>query len=1688
MNWEELLSKVSKESILELPVKLKDNQTKTVYFDFYGFEAILPLDEIAQEYSFKLALFNAIKVGELINLVLIDIDEIQRKFIFSTRVFRTSLTDILSFSKCKSIVEKNRESHLEIGSKFIKQNRNILDRLRGDLSSNELTFLYELIQNAVDHSNSNFNYKVNITFEVYNNYLLVKHNGALFTENNFESITGILYGEQQQDGEKGRIGYKGIGFKSVFRFTENAYVRSGNFSFRFSKTESGGDKPWEVLPLFQIEKEMVAKIPQMDFFNSPVAFAFEFNNEKNKNDVIKYLNLLSENPYLLIFLENLSQVTIKAPSVTYLEKGVNQSMPSLGVVFRKELCDVDKFKSIELLVNDRLHSEWLTYTKNDILIQNEDVISELLDESETAVPAKMRNFRSPTITIALPKSKLSEDVINLFAYLPLSNTRFKLPFLVNSDFIPDLDRTDIIHNLKYNNEVLRLLAVALQEFAQELADNNDLESLNSLLPDFKLEYLSSAEIIVERLFKLLPNTTLNIDNNKVLLSNIIIDKTGFLSNLGKDTFVELIDGENVPINTLGDLARIEKLIEGINSDALFTFSKLKKKVYLNHFETWLKNESNNLKFIRYLSNLGQLDFFQDEAIFLSDDLNLYQGNELYVDLGIDSDNLNWLNFKKVFNRSISIELIDVLLPLKKYDPIIFINEVICSEKRNDIVECLLSKVISFDEFYSFLSKYVNSSSFPIQNIREFPLLTSQGVLTNWLKPVYFNSKSLEILLTNKSLPSESFYLLDENWSNFNSNHMALGKALGAQVFLEIEPFNFIQSVIVSNSERISNYYLAESSPTITSNAAFWYFILASFENLSPIQIDSVKPAIKQIPIFSKSKKYSPICELYLSSDYTDSESLEKLIIQFPNSNIAFVSGDYLLFPAIDKIKIKKLFKNLEVKDDSKDFLKYTLIPNLNLLDNELMLPLTRLIYENRENEEIISELLNNSDFKIKTKEGNFVQINECLVGSPYIDDLLIFNSLEFIKVKNQISEEYTSNYLDSWRRLFNEKFKIPQLNNESEIINLKLKSINENLEYWKDSSNSVLLFKELYNLFKTGKLSLQGSNLNYIRNIPLLTKGEMPDFILPNLLHFSSIYKPIFDFESLFGLENGISFLSEDYQINGEVNVLLFFEQIGVSQSFEIQRLGTFLKQIPTLDGQFKPANQLFKFEFLKFVGPANVSKVDFSNIIFEGKTLEEYLGFKPRLNLISILNYITEQKPSKKEFKELINQFNQVYNPNNYNDKSDLNNFISSGSLLSTAKTYNSVTNLYAIDESINSGIRESEFIIDPLFTRQDQENKVSRTKYLNRFAIKTLNLDDFNPQFEDQKDDIEFSRRVNERLVFLAFDIDNEKYLEIEEEYKEEFKEWKIKKCRKISLKYPATDSKIVKDDNRNFIIQDTKTIFYIGEWSELRNYVLVEWLQKQILDVKKQLQFLQDILLNSPIDIIADFESKGKSVPEELKKRFIYNRQILQPIQTNEEVPVLELNEQVAVEISQSAEDSSKKEIKEIVDIIPDITSEDEEFIRSIINFNYEKDGQIDANTTAKIKTLMEIKANYLLEDISDEGRFLKAGNDEILVRSAQNGLLYFDLYSWDRLSEPSVQLALYTNGNIKFYNTQDDLIQYTKPLNKFGVLRMPEDYVLEDYNLEKKTFEKGKWHFVLIVNENTTAAKIYNDVMNLEDYNF
>ena len=185
--------------------------------------------------------------------------------------------------------------------------------------------------------------------------------------------------------------------------------------------------------------------------------------------------------------------------------------------------------------------------------------------------------------------------------------------------------------------------------------------------------------------------------------------------------------------------------------------------------------------------------------------------------------------------------------------------------------------------------------------------------------------------------------------------------------------------------------------------------------------------------------------------------------------------------------------------------------------------------------------------------------------------------------------------------------------------------------------------------------------------------------------------------------------------------------------------------------------------------------------------------------------------------------------------------------------------------------------------------------------------------------------------------------------------------------------------------------------------------------------------------------------------------------------------------------NTKEPSEKGPETIKDILPDASDDEITYISEIINISRDKDGEIDANSTAKIKTLMLIKGEYVNTLITDKGRYLEAGNDEILVRSAQKGLLYIDLFHWERLTEDKVKIAIYTNNQINIFNSQEDLFQFCKPQNTFGVLRMPNDYNLDDYNNLGFIKQKSKWHFVFIVNKDAKDAKIYKEFIDYSDPN-
>ena len=136
-----------------------------------------------------------------------------------------------------------------------------LNLLSSGIYTEEERFIYELLQNAVDAFVDTPSKELDVKIEVKGNYLLFMHNGAAFTETDIEGLCDVGNGSKVADTKK--VGYKGIGFKSVFMKATQVFIKSASFCFKFDKEDcinympsyirdgslSIEDIPWQIIPI-----------------------------------------------------------------------------------------------------------------------------------------------------------------------------------------------------------------------------------------------------------------------------------------------------------------------------------------------------------------------------------------------------------------------------------------------------------------------------------------------------------------------------------------------------------------------------------------------------------------------------------------------------------------------------------------------------------------------------------------------------------------------------------------------------------------------------------------------------------------------------------------------------------------------------------------------------------------------------------------------------------------------------------------------------------------------------------------------------------------------------------------------------------------------------------------------------------------------------------------------------------------------------------------------------------------------------------------------------------------------------------------------------------------------------------------------------------------------------------------------
>jgi hypothetical protein len=109
--------------------------------------------------------------------------------------------------------------------------------LLGQLYSERAHFIFELIQNAEDAG------ATELTFELFGDRLEVRHDGRPFAAADVRGICGVGQGTKAED--LTQIGKFGIGFKSVYAYTDSPRIYSSDEHFRIEKYV----RPYSVDPL-----------------------------------------------------------------------------------------------------------------------------------------------------------------------------------------------------------------------------------------------------------------------------------------------------------------------------------------------------------------------------------------------------------------------------------------------------------------------------------------------------------------------------------------------------------------------------------------------------------------------------------------------------------------------------------------------------------------------------------------------------------------------------------------------------------------------------------------------------------------------------------------------------------------------------------------------------------------------------------------------------------------------------------------------------------------------------------------------------------------------------------------------------------------------------------------------------------------------------------------------------------------------------------------------------------------------------------------------------------------------------------------------------------------------------------------------------------------------------------------------
>ena len=519
------------------------------------------------------------------------------------------------------------QARLGLSGNNLETFNNFQKTIFDEVTGAQHTYIYELLQNANDYPYDGEKVKVN--FILTDNYLFFTHTGAPFNLRNVVGITSINQGEKKKNVDT--IGYKGIGFKTVFVNNEYVYLRSADWSFRFDKKYSeiqfSGECPWALMPVPTSETELDSEVKSVLKSLDPdmrVQFALRHKHDARRN--LPQLKKVFDDNQILLFIPHVGSVNVIA-------KGYNKCVSK----------DEEAW-----IVTD--YSYPIPHELRKWVTDNID--------NGNKVPEKFKDIAKVRISFAVQRGEgyiLPVEDARVYNYLP-TELRLGFGFLINADFIPNGSRSGL-HDVEWNNHIMQQAGVKFAEWwtgfmAKE--EQYDLKSVFALLPRFENND-NYGKLFLKGFFsrvKEIPCIPAIKDGKYklCLLSEILQDRIEFFNGTemvmsDEDFYKYYPTTLCLPHPALRRDENFLRFIDRFGPQANhFNVLKLEKLINISKFyNEWLKEERNNIRFNGYLISSTFIREFIHRGLFLTNTGRLGIAGKLYTGVEKYLDDLDFLD-------------------------------------------------------------------------------------------------------------------------------------------------------------------------------------------------------------------------------------------------------------------------------------------------------------------------------------------------------------------------------------------------------------------------------------------------------------------------------------------------------------------------------------------------------------------------------------------------------------------------------------------------------------------------------------------------------------------------------------------------------------------------------------------------------------------------------------------------------------------------------------------------------------------------------------------------------------------------------------------------------------------------------------------------------------------------------------